>query len=212
MLSALARRLTNQEIAEHYTLSKRTVEGYMSSLYRKFGVRTRRQLVAIGEKRTAGEATSGGEAAVRQRQPWAAAQWVAATIEQTQRRIDDAADHIERATAQSERVRAREIRPARHSRPSPAVPPGPRSARSQAAFEHAVRRERAAIVTHETSARRLDEMAAELEAASILDRDDCVRQHALDVAARARTRAADARERADVVRRRLAREGVADVE
>ena len=48
ILHAIGRRLTNQEIAEGYSLSKRTVEGYVSALYRKLGLSTRRELVGAG--------------------------------------------------------------------------------------------------------------------------------------------------------------------
>lgn len=77
---------------------------------------------------------------------------------------------------------------------------------AQSAFDHAVRREREAIRTHERSARLQDQVASlfERQAAGDTTRRDLL----LRQAERARTRANAARARAASARQRLAAEGV----
>lgn len=50
VLGCIAERLTNAEIADELTLSKRTVESYVSTLYVKLGVSTRRGLVRAAQQ------------------------------------------------------------------------------------------------------------------------------------------------------------------
>ncbi|WP_431879886.1 response regulator transcription factor [Amycolatopsis sacchari] len=47
VLLAIGQRLTNSEIAQILMVSKRTVESHVASLYAKFGVRQRRDLIAL---------------------------------------------------------------------------------------------------------------------------------------------------------------------
>ena len=79
---------------------------------------------------------------------------------------------------------------------------------AQSAFERAVERERQAIVRHEQSAQRQDELADSLEQRAGHARDALVAQVQIDQAAAARERAKAARERAATARKRLRDEGV----
>lgn len=80
-------------------------------------------------------------------------------------------------------------------------------ARAQTALERAVERERAAITLHESAAKRLENMAAQLERYALHDTDDLLQNEAMDAAANARDRAQAARARATAARERLRAEG-----
>jgi len=79
--------------------------------------------------------------------------------------------------------------------------------RAQNAFEHAVNHERDAIVAHEAAAARHEEIAAQQEQAALSAPDD-LRDQMTQLAARERSRAGVARDRAETVRKRLRAEGI----
>jgi hypothetical protein len=78
---------------------------------------------------------------------------------------------------------------------------------AQSALSRAVEAERLAIDTHEAAARRLDQLAAEMEQHALRDRDEQQQEQAKAIAAKARSRAQAARERAAGARQRLREEG-----
>ena len=82
-----------------------------------------------------------------------------------------------------------------------------RDFKPQSALFRAVEKERMAIDTHEAVARRLDQLASEMEQHARRDRDQQQQERAVELAAKARKRAQAARERAAVARQRLREEG-----
>jgi hypothetical protein len=82
-----------------------------------------------------------------------------------------------------------------------------RDFKAQSALSRAVEAERTAIAMHESAARRLDELAAEMEQHALRDRDEQQQEQAIEIAAKARKRAQSARERAAAARHRLREEG-----
>ena len=77
----------------------------------------------------------------------------------------------------------------------------------QSALSRAVETERLAIDRHEAAARRLDQLAAEMEGHAPQDRDEQLQERAIELAAVARERAQSARDRAAAALQRLHEEG-----
>ena len=200
VLTAVAARLSNQEIADHFTLSKRTVEHHLSALYAKLGVSTRRDLIAAAQQLAATNTatrTRQQPEGTRAERLWTAQQ-LGTLTKHTRLQIRRNTQHLRLARARVEQARARTERLQMHEKSSQAT----------AAFARAVRAERAAIAMHEAAARRLDQLAAELETEALRDRDQRSCDRAFTIAATARRHADTARNRAVVARRRLRDEGV----
>ena len=77
----------------------------------------------------------------------------------------------------------------------------------QSARSRAVETERLAIDRHEAAARRLDQLAAEMEEHALRDRDEQLQERAIVLAAVARERAQSVHDRAAAAWQRLREEG-----